>query len=99
MKKKSCYYDVYKRIKQHVLNNLKFITKVFNGLLCLSIGKRFLLKRGMGNGKIKLDISHFPYTLPPPPFPIFPFSNIRKRSITDNLELSVTMHSFCIFSD
>ena len=73
MKKKSCYYDVYKRIKQHVLNNLKFITKVFNGLLCLSIGKRWDFTKTW-NGKWKNKIGYFPFSIYPSPSTIPHFS-------------------------
>ena len=54
----------------------------------------------MWNGKWKKqNISYFPYTIPPSLFRILRFSNIRKRSVTGNFELSVTMHSFRVFSD
>ena len=49
--------------------------------------------------KTKLDIFYFPYTFPPSPFPISPYSNIRKWSVTGNFESLVTMHSLRVLID
>ena len=58
-----------------------------------------LLICGMGNGKNKIGYFLFSIYHSPSPFRNLRFSNIRKRSVTGNFELSVTMHFFRVFSD
>ena len=72
---------MYKRIKQQVLNNITFTNKAFNGLLCLSIGKRWDVTK-MWNGKWKKQNRIFPIFHIPLPLHHFAFYDL-ETSVKD----------------